>query len=85
MKPQRTLSEYIVLPLCLRPGLFVLAIAILASLILPGTVVGVRESSIICAISIGFLIGWVFKVFPYRDVFFTALSGRQENNNSELA
>ena len=62
-----------------------LAIAILASLVLLGTVAGVREGSIICAVSVGFLIGWFFKVFPYWDKLFAAISGRKDTDNSELA
>jgi uncharacterized membrane protein YczE len=61
------------------------AIAVLASLILLGTVAGVREGSIICAVSVGFLIGWFFKVFPYWDKLFAAISDRKDTDNSELA
>ena len=38
-----------------------LGIAVAASLILWGEVVGVREGSLICAVSVGVIIGWFFK------------------------
>ncbi|MBR5876176.1 MAG: hypothetical protein IKZ10_05000 [Akkermansia sp.] len=44
-----------------------IALAVVASLILFGEVVGVREGSLICAASIGFIIGAYFRFFPYWD------------------
>lgn len=50
-----------------------LLIAVVASLIFLGYVAGVREGSIICALSTGCIIGWLFKACPLWDKFFTAL------------
>jgi len=44
-----------------------LVIAVVASLLLFGEIVGVREGSLICACSVGFIIGVFFRIFPYWD------------------
>ena len=54
-----------------------LGIAVLASLLLLGTLAGVREGSLICAVSTGFVIGLFFRHCPVWDKFF-ALAGRRE-------
>ena len=54
-----------------------LGIAVVASLLLLGTLAGVREGSLICAVSTGFVIGLFFRHCPVWDKFF-ALAGRRE-------
>lgn len=54
-----------------------IAIAVLGSLALLGTVVGVREGSLICAVSTGFIIGWYFRHCTVWDKLF-ALAGKKE-------
>lgn len=54
-----------------------LGIAVAASLLLLGTLAGVREGSLICAVSTGFVIGLFFRHCPVWDKFF-ALAGRRE-------
>ena len=54
-----------------------LGIAVAASLLLLGTLAGVREGSLICAVSTGFVIGLFFRHCPVWDKFF-ALTGRRE-------
>ena len=54
-----------------------LGIAVAASLLLLGTLAGVREGSLICAVSTGFVIGLFFRYCPVWDKFF-ALAGRRE-------
>ena len=44
-----------------------LVMAVVASLLLFGEIVGVREGSLICACSVGFIIGVFFRIFPYWD------------------
>ncbi len=48
-------------------------IAVLASLLLLGEVVGVREGSLICAVSTGLIIGFFFRVCPMWDKLFAAV------------
>ena len=60
-----------------------IAIAVLASLILFGTVEGVREGSLICACSVGFIIGFFFKVFPLWDKLFAAIGGRKADEEDD--
>ena len=52
-----------------------LAIAVVASLIIWGDVVGVREGSLICAVSTGYIIGFFFKVCPIWDKLFAWIRG----------
>ena len=52
-----------------------LAIAVVASLIIWGDVVGVREGSLICAVSTGYIIGFFFKVCPIWDTLFAKVRG----------
>ncbi len=54
-----------------------LGIAVAASLLLLGTLAGVREGSLICAVSTGFVIGLFCRHCPVWDKFF-ALAGRRE-------
>ncbi|MBQ4614691.1 MAG: hypothetical protein IJB31_07195 [Akkermansia sp.] len=60
-------------------------IAVVASLILLGEVAGVREGSLICAVSTGFIIGWFFKFFPYWDKMYAALRGESRSNETNNA
>ena len=66
-----------------------IAIAVIASLLLFGTVEGVREGTLICACSTGFIIGFFFKVKAlnnFWDKLFARVGGRQvELNKQELA
>lgn len=59
-------------------------IAVTASLIFLGEIAGVREGSVICAVSTGYIIGWFFKVCPLWDKVFAAL-GATSGNSSDLA
>ena len=52
-----------------------LALAVVASLIIWGDVVGVREGSLICAVSTGYIIGFFFKVCPIWDRLFARVRG----------
>jgi uncharacterized membrane protein YczE len=52
-----------------------LAIAVVASLMIWGNVVGVREGSLICAVSTGYIIGFFFKVCPIWDKLFAWVRG----------
>ncbi|MBR5186098.1 MAG: hypothetical protein IKW19_07365 [Akkermansia sp.] len=52
-----------------------IAIAVVASLIIWGNVVGVREGSLICAVSTGYIIGFFFKVCPIWDNLFAKVRG----------
>ena len=60
-----------------------IAFAVVSSLILFGEIVGVREGSLICAGTIGFIIGAYFRFFPYWDKLI-ALS-RGIKNDSDTA
>lgn len=60
-----------------------IAIAVLGSLVLLGTVVGVREGSLICAVSTGFIIGWFFRVCPVWDWLFAKVGKRAANQADE--
>lgn len=64
-----------------------IGIAVVASLLMLGEVVGVREGSLICAVSTGFIIGWFFKACPIWDRLYAAVSGqaRQAPDEEELA
>lgn len=64
-----------------------IGIAVVASLLMLGEVVGVREGSLICAVSTGFIIGWFFKECPIWDRLYAAVSGqaRQAPDEEELA
>ncbi len=46
------------------------------SLMFLGTVVGVREGTLICASTIGLIIGLFFHIFPYWDRLFAAVGHR---------
>lgn len=52
-----------------------IAIAVVTSLIIWGNVVGVREGSLICAVSTGYIIGFFFKVCPFWDNLFAKVRG----------
>lgn len=54
-----------------------LGIAVAASLLLLGTLAGVREGSLICAVSTGFVIGLLFRYCPVWDKLF-AMAGKGE-------
>jgi uncharacterized membrane protein YczE len=54
-----------------------LGIAVAASLLLLGTLAGVREGSLICAVSTGFIIGLFFRHCSIWDKFF-AMAGKRE-------
>lgn len=54
-----------------------LGIAVAASLLLLGTLAGVREGSLICAVSTGFIIGLLFRYCPVWDKLF-AMAGKGE-------
>lgn len=63
-----------------------IAIAVLASLLLLGEVAGVREGSLICAVSTGFIIGFFFRVCPMWDKFFAAIGHRSvDESDGDLA
>lgn len=72
---------------CVKIGVdcSMLAIAILASLLLLGSVVGVREGSLICAVCTGAIIGWLFKVCPIWDKLFAAISKSPQGEQNDLA
>ena len=48
------------------------------SLMFLGTVVGVREGTLICASTIGLIIGLFFHIFPYWDRLFAAIGHRRD-------
>lgn len=50
-------------------------VAIIASLLMFGRVVGVREGSVICAVSIGYMISWFLKYCPIWDNLLRRISG----------
>lgn len=50
-------------------------IAVITSLLVLGSVVGVREGSIICAVCTGYIIGWFLKVCPVWDKLLHFVSG----------
>lgn len=52
-------------------------IAVGFSLMFLGTVVGVREGTLICASTIGLIIGLFFHIFPYWDKLFAAVGHRR--------
>lgn len=58
-----------------------LLIAVVTSLIFLGKVAGVREGSIICALSTGYIIGLFFKVCPIWDKFFAAIGGTSDSDS----
>lgn len=60
-----------------------LALAVVASLLLFGEIVGVREGSLICACSVGFIIGAFFRFFPYWDKLIALC--KDHKNTSETA
>lgn len=63
-----------------------LFIAVVASLIFLGEVAGVREGSVICAVSTGYIIGWYFKVCPIWDKLFAAVGGISDSDSkSDIA
>lgn len=66
-----------------------IAVAVIASLLLFGTVKGVREGTLICACSTGFIIGFFFKVKSlnnFWDKLFARVGGRQvEQDKQDLA
>ena len=62
-----------------------LAIAVVLSLIVWGDVVGVREGTLICAVSTGFIIGWFFKVCPLWDKLFARVRGNAAGDDPELS
>ena len=59
------------------------AVAVLASLIFLGHVAGVREGTIICAVSTGYIIGWFFKVCPLWDKVFAAVGTQPGGDDAE--
>lgn len=59
-----------------------IAVAVLASLLMLGEVAGVREGSLICAVSTGFIVGWFFKVCPLWDRLFELVGGRSASSGS---
>ncbi len=61
-----------------------LLIAVLSSLIFLGRVAGVREGSVICAVSTGYIIGWFFKVCPLWDKVFS-MFGATANPDNKLS
>lgn len=62
------------------------AISVVASLVLFNTVEGVREGSLICACSTGFIIGFFFKTLHFWDKLFARLGGRSDGEEeNELA
>lgn len=52
-----------------------LAIAVVASLLIWGEIVGVREGSLICALCTGYLIGCFFRICPIWDKLFAKVRG----------
>lgn len=63
-----------------------IATAVLASWLLLGKIEGVREGSLICAVSTGFIIGWFFKFCPLWDKVFAAVGRRPlDKEDEELA
>lgn len=63
-----------------------IAAAVLASWILLGKIEGVREGSLICAVSTGFIIGWFFRFCPLWDKVFAAIGHRPvDAKDEELA
>ncbi len=63
-----------------------LAIGVVGALIFLGKLAGVREGSVICAISTGYIIGWYFKVCPVWDKLFAKISGNSgSKGGSSLA
>lgn len=59
------------------------AVAVVASLIIFQGIEGVREGTIICAVSIGFIIGWLFKHFPYWDTLIASVSKQHNQQDTE--
>ena len=55
--------------------------AIVGSLIFFGAVEGVREGSIICAVSVGYIIGWFLKVCPIWDKVIAAVGGGSDSKS----
>lgn len=64
-----------------------IVIAVVASLLCFGEIVGVREGSLICAVCTGYIIGWFFKVCPIWDKLFAAVRGSDgdEAESGDLA
>lgn len=63
-----------------------LLIAVAASLLLLSEVAGVREGSVICAVSTGYIIGLFFKTCPMWDRLFALVSGNNSmDSDSDLA
>lgn len=60
-----------------------IAISVVASLILLGSVEGVREGSLICACCTGFIIGFFFKIFHIWDKLFAAIGGRKAGDEDD--
>ena len=48
-----------------------------------GTVVGVREGTLICASTIGLIIGLFFHIFPYWDKLFAAVGHRSSTEKED--
>ena len=53
------------------------------SLMFLGTVVGVREGTLICASTIGLVIGLFFHIFPYWDKLFAAVGHRSSTEKED--
>ena len=53
------------------------------SLMFLGTVVGVREGTLICASTIGLIIGLFFHIFPYWDKLFAAVGHRSSTEKED--
>ena len=63
-----------------------LAIAVVASLLIWGEIVGVREGSLICALGTGYLIGCFFRICPIWDKLFAKARGTSASaDDSSLA
>ncbi len=61
-------------------------IAILTSLLILGTIEGVREGSVICAICTGYIIGWFLKNCPIWDKLLLCVSGgKAQSRMSDLS
>ena len=61
-----------------------LLIAVVGSLIFLGGVAGVREGSVICAVSTGYIIGWFFAICPLWDKVFS-IFGATANPDNKLS
>lgn len=52
-------------------------VAVVFSLLFQGTVIGVREGTLICAVTIGLIIGFFFNTFPWWDKLFAVAGHRK--------